>query len=271
MTMRLASPVCTTLPDPARTSSDGSITTADIQNQNLHKREESLDENHLTQTSLLHQPCWIAPPSQGFKQESLNKLKQISLDLSQPPSAVVSGQGSLDQPDLVLEHSRRSSSEQAPSQDYPQQPLIMVTTNPLDQENPSPQLSCSDTTLPDRRLSVGSAASLVQLPLKLSSYGVRRVSDISHIHQLRREISGLSHLASEFYSVTKTEDPDNISLDSLHKRVLNRCGTNKYQAPHRSTLGNKCFVIITTSLTIIGITYGFWFKNFSEFSDSSVH
>ena len=42
---------------------------------------------------------------------------------------------------------------------------------------------------------------------------VRRVSDISHINQLRREVSGLSFLASEFYTVTKTQDPDNISLD----------------------------------------------------------
>ena len=41
---------------------------------------------------------------------------------------------------------------------------------------------------------------------------VRRVSDISHINQLRREISGLSHLASEFYEVKKA-DPDNLSLD----------------------------------------------------------
>ena len=30
--------------------------------------------------------------------------------------------------------------------------------------------------------------------------------------QLRREISGLSHLASEYYEVKKA-DPDNISLD----------------------------------------------------------
>ena len=69
-------------------------------------------------------------------------------------------------------------------------------------------------------------------------------------------------------------DTDDLSpsfIFSLHKRVLKRCGTNKYQAPHRSTLGNKCFVIITTSLTLVGITYGFWFKNFSDFSNSSVH
>ena len=43
----------------------------------------------------------------------------------------------------------------------------------------------------------------------------RRVSDIScNIDELRREISGLSHLASELYSVTKTTtDPDKMSLD----------------------------------------------------------
>jgi hypothetical protein len=40
----------------------------------------------------------------------------------------------------------------------------------------------------------------------------RRVSDISHIKQLRREVPGLAHLASEYYEVT-TADPDNISLD----------------------------------------------------------
>ena len=206
-----------------RTSSDVSPITADIQNQKKQQKEDSLDENHHTHPSLIDQPCWIAPPSQGFKQESLKKLKQISLDLSQPPSAAVSGQGSLDQPDVVLDPSGGvASSEQAPSPNYPQQPLIMVTTNPLDQDDPSPQQSHSDTTLHDRRLSIGSAASLVQLPLKLSSYsyGVRRVSDISHIHQLRREISGLSHLASEFYSVTKTEDPDNISLDRLVDKII---------------------------------------------------
>ena len=43
---------------------------------------------------------------------------------------------------------------------------------------------------------------------------MRRVSDISHINQLRREISGLSHLASEYYEIKKI-DADNISLDRL--------------------------------------------------------
>ena len=111
----------------------------------------------------------------------------------------------------------------ASSPDCPQ-PLITVTVNPMEQNEvtfqpPSPFLNTIEETLSDRRLSIGSATSITEDPeekshgLKLSTYGVRRVSDISHIHQLRKEISGLSHLASEFYTVTKSEDPDNISLD----------------------------------------------------------
>ena len=133
---------------------------------------------------------------------------QLSLDHShtqpsQPPSSNISFGGSFDQPSdhpsaqLSLPHSKQPSLEHC-------QPLITVTVNPLES--------------PDRRMSIGSAHSLDQEPeerhkvLKLSC-SVRRVSDISHIHQLRREISGLSHLASEFYTVTKSDDPDNISLD----------------------------------------------------------
>ena len=100
--------------------------------------------------------------------------------------------------------------------------------------------------------------------LGLSDCGVRRVSDISYFNHLRREISGLSHLNSEFYAVKKVENPDTISLDSLHVRVLSRCA--KYQVLHPSSesRNNRYFVIITISLTIMGITFGFWIKNFSS-------
>ena len=46
----------------------------------------------------------------------------------------------------------------------------------------------------ERRLSSGSVWSGEE-ECELGMLGVRRVSDISHINQLRREISGLSHLA----------------------------------------------------------------------------
>ncbi|CAB4057458.1 unnamed protein product [Lepeophtheirus salmonis] len=48
--------------------------------------------------------------------------------------------------------------------------------------------------------------------------GIRRVSEISHINELRREVSGLDHLASEFYEISRQSNPDSISLDSIHKR-----------------------------------------------------
>ena len=162
-----------------------------------------------------------------FRQDSLNQFQQISLDqsqTSQPASSNQSCRGSLDQPDqgrASLSKSNQPSFDQSQqafssSPDYPQ-PLITVTVNPM--EPPSPYCNTTKESLNDRRLSIGSASSLTKdleenkHGLKLSSYGVRRVSDISHIHQLRKEISGLSHLASEFYTVTKSDDPDNISLD----------------------------------------------------------
>ena len=125
----------------------------------------------------------------------------------------------------------------------------------------------------DRKLSIGSASSFDEDPddsnmLGLGDCGIRRVSDISHINELRREISGLSHLASEFYEVKKTSDPDNISLDSIHLRVLSRCA--KYaMIESKSDKASRYFVIITTSLTIFGISCGFWYKNFSGFADDS--
>ena len=68
---------------------------------------------------------------------------------------------------------------------------------------------------------------------------------------------------SEYYTVRKMADPDSISLDSIHVRVLARC--QKYQVMETSSQdrNSKYFVIITLSLTIIGISCGFWYKNFS--------
>ena len=126
----------------------------------------------------------------------------------------------------------------------------------------------------ERKLSIGSASSFdeeddTNALAAGSSRDIRRVSDISHINELRREISGLSHLASEYYEVKKA-DPDNISLDSIHVRVLGRCA--KYQVREtKSDRSSRYFVIITTSLTIIGISCGFWYKNFSGLADDEDH
>ena len=161
------------------------------------------------------------------------------------------------------------------------QPLITVTINPLEKDEmtfvpPSPMIETRkrvEEQEEDRKLSIGSASSFDDDPdgdnnmLGLADCGgIRRVSDISHINELRREISGLSHLASEFYEVKKTSDPDNISLDSIHLRVLSRCA--KYaMIESKSDKASRYFVIITTSLTIFGISCGFWYKNFSGFAD----
>jgi len=160
------------------------------------------------------------------------------------------------------------------------QPLITVTINPLEKDEmtfvpPSPMVESRKRLEEeeDRKLSIGSASSFDEDPddsnmLGLGDCGIRRVSDISHINELRREISGLSHLASEFYEVKKTSDPDNISLDSIHLRVLSRCA--KYaMIESKSDKASRYFVIITTSLTIFGISCGFWYKNFSGFADDS--
>ena len=117
------------------------------------------------------------------------------------------------------------------------QPLITVTINPLEQNEitfvpPSPMVEARPRldTEDERKLSIGSASSFDEDPEQDNSLvagqprdgAIRRVSDISHINELRREISGLSHLASEFYEVKKI-DPDKLSLDSIHLRVLSRC------------------------------------------------
>ena len=124
-----------------------------------------------------------------------------------------------------------------------------------------------------RRCSIGSASSFQSDPqesnmqtLGLADLGIRRVSDISHINEIRREVSGMDHLASEFYEISREPNPDAISLDSIHKRVLKRC-QNKYIPPQRSSMANKCFVVITTGFTFLGIVYGFWYKNFGPGHD----
>ena len=135
---------------------------------------------------------------------------------------------------------------------------------------PSPMLEKKKISFDERKESIGSASSIMEEDdtsmLTLSSCDVRRVSDISHINQLRREIPGMSHLASEFYTVRKLADPDNISLDSLHVRTLSRCAKYQVLPPSSQSRTNKYFVIITTFLTIMGISYGFWLKNFSGIS-----
>ena len=75
------------------------------------------------------------------------------------------------------------------------------------------------------------------------------------------QLPGMDHLASEFYEISREPNPDAISLDSIHKRVLKRC-QNKYIPAQRSSTANKCFVVITTGFTVLGIIYGFWYKNF---------
>ena len=64
------------------------------------------------------------------------------------------------------------------------------------------------------------------------------MSEISHINELRREMSGMEHLASEYYEISREPNPDAISLDSIHKQVLKRC-QNKYIPLQKSSIGNK--------------------------------
>ena len=39
--------------------------------------------------------------------------------------------------------------------------------------------------------------------LSLGDLGIRRISDISHINEIRREVQGMDHLASEFYEISR--------------------------------------------------------------------
>ena len=58
-----------------------------------------------------------------------------------------------------------------------------------------------------------------------------------------------------------------FSSSSLHERVLLRCET-KYQTPDKASNANRFFVIFTSILILLGITYSFWLKNFSTFSEN---
>ena len=51
-------------------------------------------------------------------------------------------------------------------------------------------------------------------------------------------MSGMEHLASEYYEISREPNPDAISLDSIHKQVLKRC-QNKYIPLQKSSFGNK--------------------------------
>merc|ERR1719362_1291840 len=104
-----------------------------------------------------------------------------------------------------------------------------VTTN--NGNNPTAQLLLLNNGQDDdelRRCSIGSASSLQNEnrcgQLGLPDLGIRRVSEISHINELRRGISGMEHLTTEFYEISREPNPDCISLDSIHKRVLKRQG-----------------------------------------------
>ncbi len=109
----------------------------------------------------------------------------------------------------------------------------------------------------------------------------------------------MDHLASEYYEISREPNPDNISLvstflirdasacarcvlsetlpfnigfffqDSIHKTVFKRC-QNKYIPPQRSSTQNKCFVVVTSGFTILGIIYGFWYKNFGPGRDGTL-
>ena len=118
-----------------------------------------------------------------------------------------------------------------------------------------------------RRCSIGSASSLaMDNRLGVPDLSIRRVSEISHINELRRGISGMEHINSEHYEISREPNPDAISLDSIHKTVFRRC-QNKYIPPQRSSTQNKCFVLVTTGFTVLGIVYGFWYKNFGPGAD----
>lgn len=179
------------------------------------------------------------------------------------------------------------SGPESPVQAGSNHPLITVTINPLEQDevtfipnSPPTEDTRARDFFQERHfsmVSIGSAGSLdtegdERNRLQTGGRGsFRRVSDISHIKQLRKEVPGFSHLASEYYEVREVDpDSDNISLDSLHIRVLERCVT-KYQPPDRSAYASKWFVIITTGLTLLSFSYIFWFKNFSEVSSEEPH
>ncbi len=119
------------------------------------------------------------------------------------------------------------------------------------------------TVTPPPAMPSGPSGSLLVPSRTLS---IRRVSEISHINEMRRELSGMEHLASEYYEISREPNPDAISLDSIHKTVFRRC-QNKYMPAQRTTRQSKYFVVITSGCTIFGIIYGFWYKNFGPGRD----
>ena len=134
---------------------------------------------------------------------------------------------------------------------------------PANTAGPGSHICPNDLDDEFRRSSIGSASSLLMEKSNLGipkDLQIRRVSEISHINELRREVSGMEHLGSEYYEI-RDVNPDAISLDTIHQTIFKRC-QNKYMPPQRSSTQNKCFVIITTAFTILGIIYGFWYKNF---------
>ena len=89
--------------------------------------------------------------------------------------------------------------------------------------------------------------------------GIRRVSEISHINELRRGISGMEHLTTEFYEISREPNPDCISLDSIHKRVLKRQGIlmNRYVF-----IGHKKLIKVSNEKNPLSIST--WFLTFSS-------
>ena len=58
-------------------------------------------------------------------------------------------------------------------------------------------------------------------------------------------------------------------LNSLHRRVLLRCGRKHEdgeEADPERHASARLFVVLTSGLILLGITYSFWLKNFSSYS-----
>ncbi len=81
----------------------------------------------------------------------------------------------------------------------------------------------------------------------------------------------MEHLGSEYYEISRAPNPDCISLDSIHKTVFRRCQNKCFVPPQRSSTQNKCFVLVTSGFTVLGIIYGFWYKNFGPGRDEDLH
>lgn len=77
-----------------------------------------------------------------------------------------------------------------------------------------------------------------------------------------------NHTRRTMLQISRVQNPDAISLDSIHKTVFQRCG-NKYLPMERSSRHQQCFVIVTSCFTLLGIIYGFWYKNFGPGKESN--